>query len=405
MAHASGRPETRWRRAAANCTGHGFRECRAAADGADPFQRRQGQRQQRAAGIPRRPGAWRWSSPKCCFTPFPDAREGELASALQRAGRAADLRRGRATNSGLTTLIRADAAVKAQTGSKAKNVLRRRRRGADRRDLSRRRPGGGARASSCATGSRARTASCDDAARRQDRTAGMGARRSGMRADLRDREPRRSGSRAASSPSSSNVRGLRAVARRAAVEAGGRAGRGRGRFLSAKASGAAEGRLTHERNRRSRAPTRSGFVALIGAPNAGKSTLVNQLVGAKVSIVTHKVQTTRAIVRGIATHDNAQIVFVDTPGIFKPRRRLDTAMVTTAWGGAKDADIVMLLIDAERGIKGDADAILERSQGRAPAEDPDPQQDRPGQARRPAGAGRRPPTSASPSSAPSWSRR
>ncbi len=107
------------------------------------------------------------------------------------------------------------------------------------------------------------------------------------------------------------------------------------------------------------AETRSGFVALIGAPNAGKSTLVNRLVGAKVSIVTHKVQTTRAIVRGIAIHDNAQIVFVDTPGIFKPKRRLDTAMVTTAWGGAKDADIVMVLIDAERGIRGDAQAILD----------------------------------------------
>jgi GTP-binding protein Era len=104
--------------------------------------------------------------------------------------------------------------------------------------------------------------------------------------------------------------------------------------------------------------TRSGFVALIGAPNAGKSTLINQLVGAKVSIVTHKVQTTRAIVRGIATHNNAQIVFVDTPGIFRPRRRLDQAMVTTAWGGAKDADVVLVLIDAERGIKGDADALL-----------------------------------------------
>ena len=104
--------------------------------------------------------------------------------------------------------------------------------------------------------------------------------------------------------------------------------------------------------------TRSGFVALIGAPNAGKSTLVNQLVGAKVSIVTHKVQTTRAIVRGIATHKNAQIVFVDTPGIFRPRRRLDQAMVTTAWGGAKDADMILVLIDAERGIKGDADAML-----------------------------------------------
>ena len=106
--------------------------------------------------------------------------------------------------------------------------------------------------------------------------------------------------------------------------------------------------------------THSGFVALIGAPNAGKSTLVNQLVGAKVSIVTHKVQTTRAIVRGIATHNDAQIVFVDTPGIFKPKRRLDTAMVTTAWGGAKDADVILVLIDAERGIKGDADAMLDR---------------------------------------------
>ncbi|MGB3644770.1 MAG: GTPase Era [Mesorhizobium sp.] len=108
------------------------------------------------------------------------------------------------------------------------------------------------------------------------------------------------------------------------------------------------------------AATCSGFVALLGAPNAGKSTLLNQLVGAKVSIVTHKVQTTRALVRGIATHGEAQIVFVDTPGIFKPKRRLDTAMVTTAWGGAKDADMVLVLIDAERGIRGDAEAILER---------------------------------------------
>jgi GTPase len=106
--------------------------------------------------------------------------------------------------------------------------------------------------------------------------------------------------------------------------------------------------------------TRSGFVALIGAPNAGKSTLLNQLVGTKVSIVTHKVQTTRAVVRGIATHRNAQIVFLDTPGIFKPRRKLDEAMVTTAWGGAKDADMVALLIDAERGIRGDAETILQR---------------------------------------------
>src|SRR5690606_11269937 len=105
--------------------------------------------------------------------------------------------------------------------------------------------------------------------------------------------------------------------------------------------------------------TRSGFVALIGAPNAGKSTLVNRLVGTKVSIVTHKVQTTRAMVRGIATHGSAQIVLVDTPAIFSPRRRLDRAMVTTAWGGARDADIVLVLIDAERGIRGDAEALLD----------------------------------------------
>ncbi|WP_160005606.1 GTPase Era [Rhizobium sp. 18055] len=106
-------------------------------------------------------------------------------------------------------------------------------------------------------------------------------------------------------------------------------------------------------------PTHSGFVALIGPTNAGKSTLLNRLVGAKVSIVSHKVQTTRAVIRGIATHRNAQIVFMDTPGIFKPRRRLDRAMVTSAWGGAKDADVIMLLIDSERGLRGDADAILE----------------------------------------------
>lgn len=104
---------------------------------------------------------------------------------------------------------------------------------------------------------------------------------------------------------------------------------------------------------------RAGFVALIGAPNAGKSTLMNQLVGSKVSIVTHKVQTTRAIIRGITIHNNAQIVFVDTPGIFKPRRKLDEAMVTTAWGGAKDADVVALLIDSERGITDDVAKILD----------------------------------------------
>ncbi|MFC7065199.1 GTPase Era [Brucella rhizosphaerae] len=105
--------------------------------------------------------------------------------------------------------------------------------------------------------------------------------------------------------------------------------------------------------------TRSGFVALIGAPNAGKSTLVNQLVGTKVSIVTHKVQTTRALVRGIFIENNAQIVLVDTPGIFRPKRRLDRAMVTTAWGGAKDADIILVILDAQGSLNENAEALLE----------------------------------------------
>ncbi len=105
--------------------------------------------------------------------------------------------------------------------------------------------------------------------------------------------------------------------------------------------------------------TRSGFVALIGAPNAGKSTLMNQLVGSKISIVTHKVQTTRAIMRGIAMHNGAQIVFIDTPGIFAPRRRLDEAMVSTAWGSARDADLSVFLIDAERGLTDDIEKIAE----------------------------------------------
>jgi GTP-binding protein Era len=106
--------------------------------------------------------------------------------------------------------------------------------------------------------------------------------------------------------------------------------------------------------------TRAGFVALIGAPNAGKSTLLNALVGAKVSIVTHKVQTTRALVRGIAMEGASQIVFIDTPGIFAPRRRLDAAMVTTAWGGAKDADLVGVLIDARRGLDDKVTVLLEQ---------------------------------------------
>ncbi|HEV2565828.1 MAG TPA: GTPase Era [Microvirga sp.] len=104
--------------------------------------------------------------------------------------------------------------------------------------------------------------------------------------------------------------------------------------------------------------TKAGFVALIGAPNAGKSTLLNSLVGSKVSIVSRKVQTTRALVRGIAIEGEAQIVFVDTPGIFKPKRRLDRAMVTSAWGGAGDADVIALLLDVRKGVDEEAEAIL-----------------------------------------------
>lgn len=105
--------------------------------------------------------------------------------------------------------------------------------------------------------------------------------------------------------------------------------------------------------------TRAGFVALIGEPNAGKSTLLNRMVGADVAIVTHKVQTTRTRIRGIAIEGNAQIVLVDTPGLFQPRRRLDRAMVTAAWGGAADADIVVLLVEAHRGLTNGMTAILD----------------------------------------------
>jgi len=106
------------------------------------------------------------------------------------------------------------------------------------------------------------------------------------------------------------------------------------------------------------AATRCGFVALIGAPNVGKSTLLNTLVGAKISIVTPKVQTTRALIRGIAIEGAAQLIFVDTPGIFAPRRRLDRAMVGSAWSSAQEAEIVALLIDAHKGVQDDDEAIL-----------------------------------------------
>jgi GTPase len=104
--------------------------------------------------------------------------------------------------------------------------------------------------------------------------------------------------------------------------------------------------------------TRCGFVALIGAPNVGKSTLVNALVGSKISIVSSKVQTTRALVRGIAMEGNAQIVLVDTPGIFAPKRRLDRAMVSAAWSGAHDADLVCVMLDAKRGLDDEALGVM-----------------------------------------------
>jgi GTP-binding protein Era len=106
--------------------------------------------------------------------------------------------------------------------------------------------------------------------------------------------------------------------------------------------------------------TKCGFIALIGAPNAGKSTLLNALVGSKVSIISHKVQTTRALIRGIAIEGRSQLIFVDTPGIFSPKRRLDRAMVTTAWSGAHEADLVGVLIDARKGVDDESEQILQR---------------------------------------------
>lgn len=114
-------------------------------------------------------------------------------------------------------------------------------------------------------------------------------------------------------------------------------------------------------------PTRAGFVALIGEPNAGKSTLLNRMVGAKVSIVTHKVQTTRARIRGVCMEGQSQIVFVDTPGLFRPRRRLDRAMVAAAWGGAADADIIVLLIEAHRGLTEGVQAIIDNLKDKIPS--------------------------------------
>src|SRR5215475_14012622 len=121
--------------------------------------------------------------------------------------------------------------------------------------------------------------------------------------------------------------------------------------------------MTESQSEGGPAGTRCGFVALIGAPNVGKSTLVNALVGSKVTIVSRKVQTTRALIRGIVIEDDAQIILVDTPGIFSPKRRLDRAMVSTAWSGAHDADLVCVLLDAKVGLDEEADGILARVAG------------------------------------------
>jgi GTPase len=118
------------------------------------------------------------------------------------------------------------------------------------------------------------------------------------------------------------------------------------------------------------AATRAGFVALIGEPNAGKSTLLNKMVGAKISIVTHKVQTTRSRIRGVCMAGQSQIVFVDTPGLFRPRRRLDRAMVAAAWGGAADADIIVLLIEAHRGLTAGVQTIIDRIRDQIPQKVP-----------------------------------
>ena len=120
--------------------------------------------------------------------------------------------------------------------------------------------------------------------------------------------------------------------------------------------------MTDESQAAAAAPeTRCGFVALIGAPNVGKSTLVNALVGSKVTIVSRKVQTTRALIRGIVIEGASQVILVDTPGIFVPKRRLDRAMVTTAWSGAHDADLVCVLLDAKKGLDAEAEAILTKA--------------------------------------------
>ena len=106
--------------------------------------------------------------------------------------------------------------------------------------------------------------------------------------------------------------------------------------------------------------THCGFIAILGAPNVGKSTLLNRVVGTKVSIVSSKVQTTRTRILGIALVENSQLIFIDTPGIFNPKRRLDRAMIAAAWGGARDADRIILLVDSKRGVDINTEIIIDK---------------------------------------------
>ena len=182
------------------------------------------------------------------------------------------------------------------------------------------------------------------------------------------------------------IKGTQARARRGRQQARGRAGRRHARCWRAKACGSA---VPMPERRDRRAETRCGFIAVIGAPNAGKSTLVNALVGAKVAIVSRKVQTTRMPLRGIAIEGASQLVFIDTPGIFAPRRRLDRAMVDAAWGGAGDADMVVLVVDAAKGLDEDVERILDKLAGRQGAAAAGAQQDRPREEGAAAGAGGR----------------
>src|SRR5512146_2679683 len=218
-------------------------------------------------------------------------------------------------------------------------------RGRDCGALSRRRRGSGAAVRGAAMGAEARLAR-RAAARSQDVTSGMGS--SPRIAAPRIPHGRDRGSIAPSAFYRQRQR------RRA------RAGHGVGFLETGGRNGGGRCRARGARRRPMSGPSRCGYIALVGAPNAGKSTLLNRLVGTKLSIVTPKIQTTRSRVLGIALRGTSQLIFVDTPGIFAPRRRLDRAMIAAAWAGVEDADLVVVLVDAARGLDESSRAILDR---------------------------------------------